>query len=128
MKNIIDLTMELINQNGAVTTEDIIAKVDNEALLSLSKAELITTIYNDLQIDGRFINLDEKWDLKLNYTMKDIMKEQYRNIGVMNIVEEEEELTGLNFEDEPELQITSHDDEDESVTIDADMLDEFEEI
>lgn len=127
MKNIIDLTTELIQANGPVSTKEIADQIENETLKSYSASELNTVIFNDLQIDGTFIFVNDKWDLKVKYTMKDVIREQYKNIGHASIIEEEDDDLGLNFEDEPELIISSDEDEDE-VNTGANILDEFEEI
>ncbi len=70
MKNIIDLTTELIQANGPVSTKEIADQIENETLKSYSASELNTVIFNDLQIDGTFIFVNDKWDLKVKYTMK----------------------------------------------------------
>ncbi len=127
MKNIIDLATELIKENGPTDLNTIAKAIDNPTLSKKKIAELRAVVYNDLLIDGNFILVDDKWDLKINYTMKDVAKEQYRAIGSLAF-EEDEDTGGLKFEDEPELIIASDDDEDESQIDNVDIFEEFEEI
>lgn len=110
MKNIVETTTELIMAKGKVSSEDIIAAIYNEQLNSLDKKELSALIYNDLLTNGNFIVIDGQWDMKNNYTMKDITREQYKTIGNIAIVEEDIIIE----EEELELKVDLGD-EDESI-------------
>ncbi len=91
MQNIIELTSSLINERGMLSTPDIAKEIKEENLLKLSTPELLATICMDLQMDGRFICIDRKWDFKINYTMQEVIREQYKNTAIIDIFEEEEE-------------------------------------
>ncbi|MBL0701623.1 MAG: DNA-directed RNA polymerase subunit delta [Spiroplasma sp.] len=96
MKNIVDLTIELLNKNKeGVSNAQIIAGIENPQLISKKNTKRIEAlIYNDLLTDGRFIELENTWDLKDKYTIKEVLKEQYRsfsNLDLAKIVDEDEE-------------------------------------
>ncbi len=91
MKNIVDTVIELVNEKGGVTTAEIAAAITNDILASKPKTELEAMIYTDLLTDGRFLKVERKWDLKENYTMREVMREQYRELGEFEDYQEEEE-------------------------------------
>lgn len=114
MKNIVDKVIELVNEKGAVTTAEIVAAIDNDILMAKPQTELEAMIYTDLLTDGRFLKVERKWDLKENYTMREVMREQYRTLGEFDdyqVEEEEEEV----IEEEIELKTVIENDEDEVV-------------
>lgn len=119
MKNIVDTVIELVQTTGPVTTAEIAAAIQNEVLSEKPKTELEAMIYTDLLTDGRFLKVERKWDVKDNYTMREVMREQYRTLGEFEdyqLEEEEEEI----IEEEIELKtvIDSNDDDEVSVSVD----------
>lgn len=123
MKNIIEVAFELIEKNGKTTIEEIIANVDNVVLNELDPRELEAVVYSDLLVNGKFISIDGGWDLKEKYTMKDITKEQYRNIGDFVI---EEAVFVDEEEDEPVAFVVDlGDDENNDVVASIDEIDDF---
>lgn len=121
MKNIVDTVIELVNEKGAVTTAEISAAIDNEVLVQKPKTELEAMIYTDLLTDGRFLKVERKWDLKDNYTMRDVMREQYRTLGEFDDyqLEEEEEIIE---EEEIELKTVIDSNDDDEVTVSVDDI------
>ncbi len=110
MKNIVDSTMELINKTKkVVSTKQIISSIDNPKLIAKKNNKRIETlIYNDLMTDGRFIELEDGWDLKEKYTSKEILREQYRslsNLELVKTVDEDEE----EFSEEIEMTVSLDD-------------------
>jgi DNA-directed RNA polymerase delta subunit len=114
MKNIVDLTLELINKaEGGVTNTQIIKAIKNPDLNDLKEGKrLEAVIYNDLMTDGRFLQVGKRWDLKEKYTMKEILREQYRSLSetdlkkIVEEVENEEE-----FDEEIEMAVSIDDNE-----------------
>ncbi len=121
MKNIVDTVIELVNEKGAVTTAEIAAAISNEVLATKEKTELEAMIYTDLLTDGRFLKVERKWDLKENYTMREVMREQYRTLGEFDDyqLEEEEEIVE---EEEIELKTVIEDNDDEEITVSVDDI------
>ncbi len=116
MKNIVDLVIELVKEKGPVMTKEIVDNIDNEILLSKERKELEAIIYTDLLTDGRFLKVDRKWDLKENYTMREVMREQYRSLGEFDDYQiEEEHAEEEIIEEEIELKTVLDDTEDEEV-------------
>lgn len=113
MKNIIDLTFELITENKKVTTKEIMKNIDNPGLINQTPSELEAIIANDLQTDGRFICVEGYWDFKVNYTMNEVIKEQYKTIGhIVELAELEDEDTVI---EDIELVIETEEDNDEHI-------------
>ena len=114
MKNIVDLTLELINKaEGGETNTQIIKAIKNPDLNDLKEGKwLEAVIYNDLMTDGRFLQVGKRWDLKEKYTMKEILREQYRSLSetdlkkIVEEVENEEE-----FDEEIEMAVSIDDNE-----------------
>ncbi len=113
MKNIVDKVIELVNEKGAVTTAEIVSAIDNDILLEKPTKELEAMIYTDLLTDGRFLKVERKWDLKESYTMREVMREQYRTLGEFDDYQDEEEEEVV--EEEIELKTVIENDEDEVV-------------
>ncbi len=119
MKNIVDTVIELVNEQGAVTTAEIAKAINNEVLNSKPKTELEAMIYTDLLTDGRFLKVERKWDLKESYTMREVMREQYRSLGEFDDYQlEEEEVVEEEEEIELKTVIEENDDEEISVSVD----------
>ncbi len=116
MKNIVDLVIELVNEKGPVMTKEIAEQIDNEILLAKEPKELEAIIYTDLLTDGRFLKVDRKWDLKENYTMREVMREQYRSLGEFDDYQiEEEQHEEEVVEEEIELKTVLDETEDDEV-------------
>lgn len=131
MKNIVDLTLELIEKaEGGVTNTQIIKAIKNPDLIELKEGKrLEAVIYNDLMTDGRFLQVGKRWDLKEKYTMKEILREQYRSLSetdlkkIVDEVENEEE-----FDEEIEMAVSLDDNEfDDAVALnDVQEFDDLE--
>jgi DNA-directed RNA polymerase delta subunit len=106
--------LELINKaEGGVTNTQIIKAIKNPDLNDLKEGKrLEAVIYNDLMTDGRFLQVGKRWDLKEKYTMKEILREQYRSLSetdlkkIVEEVENEEE-----FDEEIEMAVSIDDNE-----------------
>jgi len=127
MKNIVDLTIEAINnKKGKVTTLEIVELIDNPSLLKIKGTKKLEAIvYNDLMSDGRFLQIEDSWDLKEKFTIKEILREQYRslsNIDISNITEEEEE----EFSEEIEMAVSFDDNEYNDDAVAVNNVEEFE--
>ena len=110
MKNIVDLTMEAISKKkGKVTTMEIVDLIDNPSLMKITGTKKLEAIvYNDLMSDARFLQIEDAWDMKEKFTIKEILREQYRslsNVELSNMVEEEEE----EFNEEIEMAVSIDD-------------------
>lgn len=90
MKNILDITFDLLENNELVSIEEIRKNITNESLLKLKENQIDAIIVNDLMLDGRFLLVDGKWALKSNYTIKKIMNEKYKNLDVGDVEIDEE--------------------------------------
>ncbi len=126
MKNIVDLTIELINKNKeGVSNAQIIAGIENPQLVSKKNIKRIEAlIYNDLLTDGRFIELENTWDLKDKYTSKEVLKEQYRSFSSLDfakIVDEDEE----EFFEEIEMAISLDDNDYKDDAVSMNNLEEI---
>ena len=124
MKNIVDETLELLTKKKEVAVEEIITKLDNEKLNNLKPGRLEAIIATDLFVDGRFILIENKWHLKEEYSMKDIMKEQYRSLGDIDVLETDDTNIAL---EEVEMEIEL-DDGDRLETDDAVSIEKIDEV
>ena len=92
MENIVDVALRLINEKGAVTTKEIIRNLKDKNLKEMKPEHLEANVITDLSIDGRFLLVNKKWALKDNYTMEQIITEQYRSLDSINSLADEEDL------------------------------------
>lgn len=92
MENIVDVALSLINEKGAVTTKEIIRNLKDKNLKEMKPEHLEANVITDLSIDGRFLLVNKKWALKDNYTMEQIITEQYRSLDSINSLADEEDL------------------------------------
>ncbi len=122
MKNIVDTVIELVNEKGAVTTAEIAAAISNDVLAAKPKTELEAMIYTDLLTDGRFLKVERKWDLKENYTMREVMREQYRTLGEFDDYQLEDEEDEIVEEEEIELKTVIEENDDEEITVSVDDI------
>lgn len=92
MENIVDVTLRLIDEKGTVTTKEIIRNLKDKNLKEMKPEHLEANVITDLSIDGRFLLVNKKWALKDNYTMEQIITEQYRSLDSINSLADEEDL------------------------------------
>lgn len=92
MENIVDVALSLINEKGTVTTKEIIRNLKDKNLKEMKPEHLEANVITDLSIDGRFLLVNKKWALKDNYTMEQIITEQYRSLDSINSLADEEDL------------------------------------
>lgn len=93
MKNIVDTTIELLSKkDDLVTIKEIIEALDNERLAGVADNKLEAYIHMDLMKDGRFLLVEDKWGLAVNYTQQEITRERYRQLGQQVIEEIEDEV------------------------------------
>ena len=92
MENIVDVAIRLIDEKGAVTTKEIIRNLKDKNLKEMKPEHLEANVITDLSIDGRFLLVNKKWALKDNYTMEQIITEQYRSLDSINSLADEEDL------------------------------------
>lgn len=96
MENIVDVALRLIDEKGAVTTKEIIRNLKDKNLKEMKPEHLEANVITDLSIDGRFLLVNKKWALKDNYTMEQIITEQYRSLDSINSLADEEDLEEEN--------------------------------
>ena len=75
--------------------------------------------------DGRFLQVEDSWDLKEKFTIKEILREQYRslsNIDISNMAEEEEE----EFNEEIEMAVSFDDNEYNDDAVAVNNIEEYE--
>lgn len=92
MENIVDVALRLIDEKGTVTTKEIIRNLKDKNLKEMKPEHLEANVITDLSIDGRFLLVNKKWALKDNYTMEQIITEQYRSLDSINSLVDEEDL------------------------------------
>lgn len=92
MENIVDVALRLIDEKGTVTTKEIIRNLKDKNLKEMKPEHLEANVITDLSIDGRFLLVNKKWALKDNYTMEQIITEQYRSLDSINSLADEEDL------------------------------------
>lgn len=121
MKKVVDIALELIenSEDKETTTEEILKNIKGETLLNLEENKIKATIISDLMIDGRFLCVEGAWHLKNDFTIDEIIKEQYRSLNDYEILLEDE-LDITSEESEQELQaVSSLDDKDQMEADDA---------
>ncbi len=121
--SIIEYIINKINESGeAVDLRNIVDEIGYEHYNFESRAEMIATIYTDLMVDGRFVMVEDKWDLQEKYTMIEIRKYRSMQLGTTisdylnedgEVIEEEEENTPVH----------STDDEDNVLIVDESLSD-----
>lgn len=127
MENIVDVALRLIDEKGAVTTKEIIRNLKDKNLKEMKPEHLEANVITDLSIDGRFLLVNKKWALKDNYTMEQIITEQYRSLDSINSLAEEdleEETTTVVEDIATEIQL---DDGDQLENEDAVVIENIEE-
>ncbi len=101
-KSMLDVAYELIVSRGEpVSFKDIWAQVLEE--LPHTGADRVSRFYTNLTLDGRFVALGgSMWDLRINYTYKQLYEDAR---GVFRDVEEVEEEKEIDPFEEPEEEL-----------------------
>ncbi len=120
MKSIKDSIIELLETEGQpISLKDMLKQFNFEDYNFKSAVDMESSIMTDLMIDGKFINIDDKWDLKEKYTMKEIMKN--KRLEMVGLIEDDLE-PGEEDEVVEDKEISTDDDDGDVETID-DFLD-----
>ncbi|WOO87312.1 DNA-directed RNA polymerase subunit delta [Mollicutes bacterium LVI A0039] len=121
--SIIEYIINQINETGeAVDLRNIVDEIGFESYNFESKEEMIATIYTDLMVDGRFVMVEDKWDLQDKYTMIEIRKHRSMQLGttISDYLNDDGEL----IEEEDDVApVHSTDDEDNVINVDESLSD-----
>lgn len=121
--SIIEYIINKINESGeAVDLRNIVDEIGYEHYNFVSREEMIATIYTDLMVDGRFVMVEDKWDLQEKYTMIEIRKHRSMQLGttISDYLNEDGEVIE---EEEDNTPVHSTDDEDNVVNVDESLSD-----
>ncbi len=122
--SIIEYIINQINETGeAVDLRQIVEAIGYENYNFESKEEMIATIYTDLMVDGRFVMVEDKWDLQEKYTMIEIRKHRSMQLGttISDYLNEDGEV----IEDDEEVTPVLSTDDDEAVIVVDESLSDF---
>ncbi len=122
--SIIEYIINKINESGeAINLSDIVDEIGFEGYTFESKEEMIATIYTDLMVDGRFVMVEDKWDLQEKYTMIEIRKHRSMQLGttISDYLNEDGEL--IEEEEEDNTPVHSTDDDDNVIDVDESLSD-----
>lgn len=97
MKSIIETSRALIQEKGDFVSFDEI--IENLGETDFTNDELRAVIYSDLLSDGRFFIRDKEWNLKENFTNKEINKIISQGIVDDLLLEAEDALEDDDEED-----------------------------
>lgn len=112
MKSITETARELILEKGNAISNDEIAIGINAK--NFNKDELQAIIYSDLITDGQFFLENNEWNLKSNFTLKEVNKIRSQNIvDVMLYDDEQEEL----FEENSTVEEGKFEDEEDEIDV-----------
>ncbi len=121
--SIIEYIINKINETGeAVDLKAVVEEIGYENYQFTDSNDMLATIYTDLMVDGRFVMVEDKWDLQEKYTIADIRAFRSMQLGTTisdylnedgEIIEEEEEVTPVH----------STDDEDNVISVDESLSD-----
>lgn len=121
--SIIEYIINKINESGeSIDLRDIVDQIGFEHYNFESKNEMVATIHTDLMVDGRFVMVEDKWDLQEKYTMIEIRKHRSMQLGgtISDYLNEDGEL----IEDEDDVTpVHSTDDEDKHINVDESLSD-----
>lgn len=117
-KSMLDVAYELlISRQEPVSFKDIWARVLEE--LPKTTADRISRFYTNLTLDGRFVALGgNMWDLRINYTYKQLYEDSRGVFRDVEEVEEEKEIDPFEEPEEEELLAEELEDDDEIVVED----------
>jgi len=118
-KSMLDIAYDLIVASGqAVSFKDIWAKI--LSIAPETPANRMGRFYTNMTLDGRFVALGgNMWDLRTNYTFKQLYEDAR---GVFRDVEEVEEEKEIDPFEEPEEEIL----DEEEGTVEEPEVEEFE--
>jgi len=118
-KSMLDIAYDLIVASGqAVSFKDIWAKI--LSIATETPANRMGRFYTNMTLDGRFVALGgNMWDLRTNYTFKQLYEDAR---GVFRDVEEVEEEKEIDPFEEPEEEIL----DEEEGTVEGPEVEEFE--
>lgn len=122
--SIIEFIINKINETGeAVDLRNVVEEIGFENYNFTSKEEMIATIYTDLMVDGRFVMVEDKWDLQEKYTMLEIRKHRSMQLGttISDYLNEDGEV--IEDEEEDNTPVHSTDDDDNGVNVDESLSD-----
>ncbi len=122
--SIIEYIINKINESGeAINLSDIVDEIGYEGYTFESKEEMIATIYTDLMVDGRFVMVEDKWDLQEKYTMIEIRKHRSMQLGttISDYLNEDGEL--IEEEEDDNTPVHSTDDDDNGIDVDESLSD-----
>ncbi len=122
--SIIEYIINQINEKGeAIDLRDIVREIGYEAYNFESEEEMIATIYTDLMVDGRFVIVEDKWDLQEKYTMIEIRKHRSMQLGttISDYLNEDGEL--IEDDEDDNTPVHSTDDEDNVINVDESLTD-----
>ncbi len=122
--SIIEYIINKINESGeAIDLKAIVDEIGYENYTFESKEEMIATIYTDLMVDGRFVMVEDKWDLQEKYTMIEIRKHRSMQLGttISDYLNEDGEL--IEEEEEDNTPVHSTDDDDNGIDVDESLSD-----
>ncbi len=122
--SIIEYIINKINETAEpVDLRNIVDEIGFENYTFISKEEMLATIYTDLMVDGRFVLVENKWDLQEKYTINEISKYRSLQLGttISDYLNEDIEVEEEEDENSP---VHSTDDDDNVLIID-DTLDDF---
>lgn len=121
--SIIEYIINQINEKGeAIDLRNIVDEIGYEHYNFESREEMIATIYTDLMVDGRFVMVEDKWDLQEKYTMIEIRKHRSMQLGttISDYLNEDGEVIE---EEEDNTPVHSTDDEDNVLIVDESLSD-----
>lgn len=119
--SIIEYIISRINETGkAIDLKEIIEEIGVENYNFENESEMLATIYTDLMVDGRFVMVDEQWDLQEKYTINEINQHRSMQLGttISEYLDEDGELI-IPTEEEEEVITLSTDEEDDFIGDDS---------
>lgn len=122
--SIIEYIINKINESdNAVDLLEVVNEIGYENYNFDSKEEMIATIYTDLMVDGRFVIVEDKWDLQEKYTMIEIRKHRSMQLGttISDYLNEDGDL--IEEDDEDNTPVHSTDDDDHGINVDESLSD-----
>ncbi|WOO89065.1 DNA-directed RNA polymerase subunit delta [Mollicutes bacterium LVI A0078] len=122
--SIIEYIINKINESGeAVDLRAIVDEIGFENYNFESKEEMIATIYTDLMVDGRFVMVEDKWDLQEKYTMIEIRKHRSMQLGttISDYLNDDGEV--IEDDEEENTPVHSTDDDDNVINVDESLSD-----
>lgn len=113
--SIIEFIISKINETGKpIDLKEVINEIGIDNYNFSSESEMLATIYTDLMVDGRFVMVEEMWDLQEKYTINEINQHRSMQLGttISEYLDEDGEIIIPSEEDEEEVVTLSTDDDD----------------